>query len=375
MVFNRKRNAKVKWEKQIASFRKQKKDLGARAPTRTAVSDHSDTRGTSMGESMTNGSETDPIGGFGDNGNYGDAADGFTLGGNNSPEDFEPISDMRDDYAEPQLNTFSSARGPNTRDGYGMNNFATDTYEDDTYDNMNSNLFSGKSQESGFSGGAGWGGQGSYHMGNNQVNTHFFRGKSNDSAFNDSGFQDSGYGSQAWAGQGSYHLDGIDNTTATQSSIGYDRTRSDSPRRSRSGSPRRGRMNTMTGPTDDSASTEEDEDASTFSDEDSYAKYARKYDLQLPEKRERVSNVMLMYDTILSNPILTLMAAPCIPCLAFYVKANENRAPQEPQRRRSQRGMTRSNSRLRIDDDTFAEYNAQRVSFCCMKHFCAHLMT
>ncbi len=373
MVFNRKRNAKVKWEKQIASFRKQKKDL-ARAPT-TAVSDHSDTRGTSMGESMTNGSETDPIGGFGDNGNYEGDVDAFTLGGNNAPDDFEPISDMRDDYPEPPVHTFSSARGPSTPNGYGMNNFAPDTFEEDTYDNMNSNLFSGKSQESGFSG-AGWGGQGSYHLdgrGGNQVNTHFFRGKSNDSAFNDSGFQDSGVAGQAWAGQGSYHLDGIDNTTATQSSVGYNRRT-----RSSSGSPRRGRMETMTGPTEDTVSTEEEDgEASTYydEDEDSYAKYARKYDLQIPEKRERVSNIMLMYDTILSNPILTMMTAPCIPCLAFYVKANENRAPQEPQRRRSQRGMTRSNSRLRIDDDTFAEYNAQRVSFCCMKHFCAHLMT
>jgi hypothetical protein len=67
---------------------------------------------------------------------------------------------------------------------------------------------------------------------------------------------------------------------------------------------------------------------------------------------------MVLYDIILSHPVLTCISLPCIPCLAVYVKSSErNTVPVAPRRR------VRKKGKQKVDDDsTFAAYNANKVS-------------
>eukprot|EP00554_Chaetoceros_debilis_P004035 CAMPEP_0194085496 /NCGR_PEP_ID=MMETSP0149-20130528/17605_1 /TAXON_ID=122233 /ORGANISM="Chaetoceros debilis, Strain MM31A-1" /LENGTH=496 /DNA_ID=CAMNT_0038768387 /DNA_START=123 /DNA_END=1610 /DNA_ORIENTATION=- len=289
MVFNRRNDTKVQWEKQVQTFRKQKKDqlneMVRDLPS--AISDLSATQHTTG--SVTNGSEVDMIGTFGNNGNY-TSGDTFTLG-DNLNNDFDPIADDIDSGNYHRAGT----RNKVTPSGgsYSMSQFTDGTFDEDTYDRMMPTTYS---------------------------------------ATNDSGFT-----GDDWGRQGSYHLTGND-TVPTESADGM------------MAKQRKYEVSKET------VNNSYSGDESSQNEESSFVKYAQ--DFEFAEPPERVSQVMLIYDAILSHPALTILAAPCIPCLAFYVKTHSN--SMETRRKKPSK---KSRSRKISDDDTFDEYDAQKKRF------------
>lgn len=297
MVFNRRKNTKVQWERQVQTFRKQKKDqLNEMARDQpTAISDLSATQHTAG--SITNGSEVDMIGTFGNNGNY-TSGDTFTLGDNYLNEDFEPIADDVNSgnyHREGARTDFMPSGG-----SYSMGQFTDGTYDEDTYDRMMPTTYS---------------------------------------ATNDSGFT-----GDDWGRQGSYHLAVTDTApTASADRMMPNQRKYDESRET------------------EKTSYSEDESShnASHNEESSFDRYAQ--DFEFAEPPERVSQIMLIYDAILSHPALTILAAPCIPCLAFYVKTNSTSV--ETRRKKSSKSKKSRNRKISDDDtDTFAEYDAQKVS-------------
>jgi hypothetical protein len=300
--FQSKENPRVQWEKQVTKLRKdtrnQFNDLAH--DQRSAVSDLSETI-------YTNGSEVDPIGGFGLNNNgYGGVDDAFTLG-NVASEDFEPIGDYDPIGAG---GGFANNKGGMMNDAYNLNQFVEDDTFDNTFDNerRGGSVFTMSTKESGLTG-------------------------------------------DKWGNQGSYHLQGIE----TASDFG-DPTMSDmdgtTDRRTRRGMGYRQEVSH-----DDTADT-------SYIDRDDEMSYVRgrsnrpdrDYDIPQPARH---SPIVALYDAILSHPLLTCLSFPCIPCLALYVKSAERNIPAAPRRRgRSKRSVK---SRGGDDESTFAEYHANQV--------------
>lgn len=312
MVFNRRRKAKVQWEKQVTRVRRETKDQFDRLASdqRSAVSDLSETIYTNG--SYTNGSEVDAIGAFGKNDAYGRRiGDSFTLG-NNSVDEFETIAD------------YEPAPG-----GYNVDQIAED---DTTYDGT-----FGESE---------------------QTPNYPRRG----SRFSGVGTEDSGFTGDDWGNQGSYRLQGLETASdiVDQPQIeahGRSRKAKKTSKESRDYSNIHSRSYTA-----DSRS--DVEDGTATSDRDEYDKYLDDYDIPEPSRQ---SPMVVLYDTILSHPLLTCIAFPCIPCLALYVKSTEKKSIPVRPRRRVDKGKLKGNRNVKSarskDESTFAAYNENQVSY------------
>ena len=311
----------MQWEKQVAQARKETKEqfdrLAQDQPS--AVSDLSETI-------YTNGSEVEAIGIFGKNDTYGRRiGDSFTLG--NNTQEFEPIEEF-----EPV------ADAP-----YNVAQFAEDDTFDNTYDSRQTPNYPIHTERPDF----------------------ISNGMTEDSAYSNPG----------WGDQGSYRVQGLETGSDI---VGSNRVRSFTGGSNRVGSFTGGsnRVGSFTessnrvgsyrgGPSRPKAfrngvaegdSYSEDGDASTY-------KKGTKYtdDFDIPEPT-RTSPIIVLYDTILSHPVLTCFAFPCIPCLAICVKSVESSAPplkirKSARARKSMRSMPNQSR----DESTFAEYNANRV--------------
>jgi hypothetical protein len=300
MVFNRRKNPKVQWEKQVTKIRKDSRNQFNQFAhdQRSAVSDLSETI-------YTNGSEVDAIGGFGQQNNVYVADDAFTLG-NGPSEDFEPIGDY-----EPMG---AGVGYPNNKNGLNGPYIMGQFLEDDTLDNTIENQRRGAS---------------------------FFTMSTNDTGLTGDG----------WGNQGSYHLQGLETTPSDFAEPVTNDTHSTT------GQGRRGRGYRQDVSNDDTADT-------SYIDGDDDTSYRRgrgripdkDYDIPQPVRQ---SPVVALYDAILSHPLLTCMSLPCIPCLALYVKSAERNIP--PATRRRPRSKRAAQSEDREDESTFAEYHANQV--------------
>jgi hypothetical protein len=313
MVFNRRR-AKVQWEKQITKARKDSKDQFNRMmhDQPSAVSDLSQTV-------YTNGSDFDPIGEFGMNNAYG-KADSFTLG--NPTTEFEPTGDY--DPID---------GGANQRGAYNIDQFA----EDDTFDNSHgSNMFPTSTNGSEITGSHGRG-------------PNLFPTSTNGS----------GLTGDDWGNQGSYRVQGLETGSDVVGGSGLGSTSFNSALKNPKGRRNQNFSQTASLGID---SDDDDDDYTKGRDNDSkyksnYTKayFDDKHDIPQPIRQ---SAIMVLYDIILSHPVLTCISLPCIPCLAVYVKSSErNAVPVAPRRR------VRKKGKQKVDDDsTFAAYNANKVS-------------
>lgn len=268
---------------------------------RSAVSDLSETI-------YTNGSETDPIGDFGKNNPYA-ADDAFTLG-NVASEDFEPIGDYEHHVAGGYAH-----KGAAGHVAYNLNQFLEDDTLDNTLDDQRrgTSIFTMSTNETGFTG-------------------------------------------DEWGNQGSYHVQGLETGSDVVGPMGSDMDMNNAPPRRRGGGYRQNIMS-LDNTADTSYIDEEDEESyrrgrGGYPDK-------RSYDIPQPVRQ---SPIVALYDAILSHPIITCMAFPCIPCLALYVKSVERHAPAAPRRRPSSKRNVRSKD-SEDDESTFAEYHKNQKRF------------
>lgn len=302
MVFNRRRRSKVKWEKQVTKARKETKDQFDRLAndTPSAVSDLSETL-------YTNGSEVDAIGLFGKNNDYNQqVGDSFTLGATTA--DFDAIADYN----------------PATGSPYNINQFAEEsTYDQNTYDD------SGHGQN--------------YFPIQNDISRVTDELQTNES----------GLTGERWGEQGSYRVQGLDNVSDVVGNS-FSQSQQQHPM------PKSQSINEKgTGPTFTATmeSPEELDGDDTVDSPPSYS-YLEDYDIPRPVRQ---SPIVVLYDTILSHPLLTCVCLPCIPCLAIYVKTSDR--PSSAQPRRMRKGKSKLKSGGSRDDSMFAEYNANRNRF------------
>jgi hypothetical protein len=307
MVFNRRRKSKVKWEKQVTKARRETKDQFDRLAhdQPSAVSDLSETV-------FTNGSEVDAIGIFGKNDAYGRrVGDSFTLG--SITEEFEPIGNY----------------DPVTGAAYNIVQLGEESTYDNTYgeSGQDSNTFPMQNEVARFT--------------------------------DDALTEESGFTGDRWGNQGSYRVQGLETGSDV---VGQSYSQSQTQSRSgisKSQSFRRG--NAETSFTADSPTEDFDESINSHR---SYSNYLEDYDVPAPIRQ---SPIVVLYDTILSHPLLTCIAFPCIPCLALYVKTTEKTSPVAlPRKRFEPRGKKKGKNRFKStgskDDSTFAEYHANQVS-------------
>ncbi len=312
MVFNRRRKSKVKWEKQVTKARRETKDQFDRLHDQpSAVSDLSETV-------FTNGSEVDAIGMFGKNNAYArGAGESFTLGMNT--EEFEPIGDY-----DPAM--------------YNIGQFADESTYDNTYG------------DSGYV--------------SNQVYSNTM--ESEEGRFtNEIPTQDSGFTGEQWGQQDSYRVQGLESASDV---VGQSQSQSQNHFQMRSRSQlsknqARERHNAKAVFETDSNSDDLDESNESKASERSFSNYFDDYDVPEPARQ---SPIVVLYDTILSHPLLTCISFPCIPCLALYVKTSEKPAPSRSfkkiERKVKVSGKHRLKSTRSKDDSTFAEYHANQVS-------------
>lgn len=299
MVFKRRKNSKVQWEKQVSKARKSDQ-FSSDQPS--AVSDLSETI-------YTNGS--DAINAFGKNNPYrkGKSGDSFTLG-NATTDDFGPVGEFEPIADNPRMYQYQHGN-------YNIGQFVDDDTQDNTFDSRNfnfptNNAYPPSANTSNVSGGQ-WGNQGSYHLGGGSTGDLMLSGTNTE--------------------DGRPYRPNLSKDRNNTEDTSYDETVDTYGEESTDGG-----------------------DSSTFRDGKKY--FSDDYDIPEPMRQ---SPIMVLYDTILSHPLLTCMAFPCIPCLAVVVKAQERKAPPSTRRRRLNKGR-----KAKRDDasreDSFATYNANMVS-------------